>query len=99
SALFGHKTPGVDIEPITGQAIETAQRRLTGQHTENEVLYSSFEHFVRSVLLGPFTGVKNTISTFSHILPYIATKDIPKIAEALGSIKQGWKDSMLMGVN
>lgn len=98
SALFGH-TSKEGVEPVTGQAIQTAQNKLTGQHTTSETLYSSIEHFVRSLILGPATGVKNTVSTLAQILPYTPVRDIPKIAEAFGRIKQGFADSMKLGVN
>jgi hypothetical protein len=98
SALFGHTSlPGV--EPVAGQAIQTAQRRLTGQHTTSETLYNAVEHAVRSLILGPVTGIKNTISTFAQTLPYVPFKDLPKVAEAFTQLKKGWVDSMKMGVN
>jgi hypothetical protein len=98
AALFGHTTRG-GVEPIVNNSIQVAQRRLTGQHTTSETTYNAIEHFVRSLLLGPATGIKNTISTLGQILPYVSVKDIPKIAEAFGQIKRGFKDSMDLGVN
>lgn len=98
SALFGH-TSKDGVEPVVNNSIQVAQRRLTGQHTTSETTYNAIEHFVRSLLLGPVTGVKNTISTLGQILPYVSVKDLPKIAEAFAQIKRGFKDSMDTGVN
>lgn len=98
SALFGHKKVE-GIEPLGGDDIKVAQKILTGTHSEKETIYSSVESFVRSLILGPVTGVKNTVSTLAQILPYIPARDIPKIATAIGDIKKGFIDSMKMGVN
>ncbi len=98
SALFGlSKEEG--IEPFTGREISSANKRLIGEHTADENLYSAVEHFVRGLILGPLTGVKNTVSTFAQVLPYVPARDIPKIAEAFRYIKQGFADSMDKGVN
>jgi hypothetical protein len=92
--------PSVEgVEPLVGPAADTAFRRMTGEHTTAETTYQAIEHFVRGLILGPVTGVKNTISTMAQILPYVGLKDLPKVAEAFRYIKQGFADSMEMGVN
>jgi hypothetical protein len=98
AALFGlEKVKGV--EPLVGDEMKIAQRRLTGEHTYNETLFNSIEHFVRGLILGPVTGIKNTVSTFAQILPYVPSKELSKVVEAFAYIKKGYIDSMEMGVN
>lgn len=98
AALFGHESiPGV--EPVGGQAIQTAQKVLTGQHTTSDVVYNAIESFVRSLILGPATGIRNTVDLFAQIMPYMPARDLPRLVEAAGKIKKGFADSMKMGVN
>lgn len=87
------------IEPIRGTAAKTALKRISGEHTTSETTYQAVERFVRSLILGPATGIRNTVQTVSQMLPYLEARDLPKVAEALGKIKQGFADSMEMGVN
>lgn len=96
---FGKPIKSEGVEPILDDNLKTIYKRMVGDHSSSEILFSSVEHMIRGFLLGTATGIRNHISTYAQVLPYVQTKDIPKIVEAFRYIKQGFVDSMELGVN
>lgn len=95
---LGNKPNVEGVTPANDAGVSTMMRRVAGSHTFTETQSNAIEHFVRSVLLGPVTGIKNLTNTFQQTLPYLKTTDIPKMVSAFGYIKQGLSDGFAKGV-
>jgi hypothetical protein len=97
---FGNKPNTKGIEPVADtDALDLAKKRMVGDHTQTEVIFNSVEHMVRGFILGTATGIRNHVSAYVQMLPYVEARDMPKIIEAFQYLSKGFADSMDAGVN
>ena len=94
---------GEDVDTGYGSRAEKTFRNLdethAGFHTDWDINILRANRMVTSWWLGPMSGIRDTVTSFSNDLAYMRTQDLPLILKSFAHLGDAWRQSHVSGAN